>query len=160
MKKLLLFAAFIIFAAACSDNGKDKPVVEEYEIDLKPNINDPWEWRYITLADGETVSETDAWDIAVLRYKLAEMAIRTPFDSEERTISYMAMGPGGPAIGEKNIVWSGVEAVDFAFETMPPVYTVLPAHTFLSAGEDREYRVKFTGYDAQSGILIMEVEEI
>lgn len=160
MKKLFLFAAIILFAAACSDNGGDKPKVQEYEIALAPNTNDPWEWAYITLADGEVVDEEDVWDIAVLRYKLAEMAILTPFDSEERTIRYMAMGPGGPSIGEKNIVWSGIEAVDFAFETMPPAYTALPAHDFLSADGKRTYRVKFTGYDVQNGILIMEVEKL
>ncbi len=133
---------------------------EEYEVDLEPNTNEPWEWAYISLADGTVVAEDAGWDIAILRYKFAEMAIRTPFDEEELPIKYMVTGQGMPSIGEKNIVWSGIEAVDFSLETMPPVYTELPAHEFLSADEQHTYSVQFTAYDSTSGTLTMTVEEV
>jgi hypothetical protein len=156
MKNLLLLAALLL-AAACSKNDENPRGVE---IALEPNTVTPWEWRYITLPDGVAVTENDAWDIAILRYKFAEMAIRTPFDTEAHPIKHMVTGQGRPTIGTReDLVWSGIEAIDFDFETMPPVYTALPAHNFTSADGQHTYRVQFTGYDPTNGILVMECDE-
>lgn len=170
MKKLFLIGAALL-AFACSknenpDNGGDpqgpgEPAVAEYEIALEPSTVEPWEWRYITLADGVVVTAEDAWDIAVLRYRFAEMAILTPFDEDVRPIQHMVTGAGMPTIGvREDLIWSGIEAVDFSLDKMPPEYTILPANVFLSADGERSYNVEFTGYDPQNGILIMEVQEI
>ncbi len=171
MKKLFLIGvALLAFACSNDDNKKNDGDVQEYEIALEPNNNNPWEWRYITLADGETVEEANAWDIAILRYSAAEMAIRTSFDEENDTypIKYMTGGPGGPGIGvREDLVWSGVKAMDMATRPddpdmfqMPPVYLRLPAHEFTSADGEHTYSVKFTGYSYQDGILYMEVAEL
>ena len=169
MKKLFLIGAALLAFASCSKD-KDKPRTEgnEYEISLQPNSNEPWEWAFVTLADGRVVTESDAWDIAILRYSRAEMAIRTPFDTDTHPIKYMVTGPGGAGYGTReDVVWSGVKALDFKPDpsdpekfVMPPVYLQLPAHDFLSSDKKHTYRVQFTGYDYRSGILVMTVQEI
>jgi hypothetical protein len=157
MKKLLLIGAAML-TLACSKNDENPRGIE---IALEPNTATPWEWRYITLPDGAVVTENDAWDIAILRYQFAEMAILTPFDTETHPIKHMVTGQGRPTVGTReNLVWSGIEAMDFDFATMPPVYTLLPAHDFTSADGQHTYRVQFTGYSSEDGILVMECEEI
>ncbi len=131
-----------MFAAACSNNDKKNDAVREYTLPIEFNTAEPWEWEYISLGDGTLVTENDDWDIAVLKYRAAEMAIKMPSDTEERPISYMVTGQGRPSIGEKNIVWSGLEAVDFAFDVMPPQYVLLPPRTF------GDYEVQFF-YDGE-----------
>jgi hypothetical protein len=170
MKKMFLLAALAIFAVACSDEGKSNDeentvVVEEYTINLEPNTVDPWEWRYITLDDGAVVEENDGWDIAISRYSRADMAIRTPLDEdrgdENPPLQYMDTSSGRPSLGtRRDIVWSGIKAFELVLETMPPVYTLLPAHDFRSFDGEHTYQVEFTGYDPRTGILIMKVEEI
>ncbi len=159
MKNLLLIAVLAL-TVSCSNDGKNTDWGTDYSISLAPTTTEPWDWAYISLADGEVVAQTDEWDIAILRYKLAEMAIRTPFDDEVFPIQHMVMGSGGPSIGETEMVWSGIEAVDFSLETMPPVYTMLDPSLFISADSQRTYKVQFTGYDSTTGVLTMRVAEV
>ncbi len=163
MKKLLLIGAALL-AFACSKNEGEKPRDGEYAIALEPNTNDPWEWRYITLADGEVVEETGRWDIAILRYSAAEMAILTPSDEDIHPIKHMV----GRGIGiREDLVWSGIKAMELAphpddpdMFQMPPAYLELPAREFTSADGEHTYSVKFTGYSYRDGILYMTVKEI
>lgn len=176
--------AAAVLAVACGDKdgGPVGGEAKKYSVEAIPtSSSDPWEWTYVTLDDGATVDAADDWDIAISRYRLAEIAIRTNSGTSgpgsggvvmaggevqpdsERPISYMAMGPQGPGIGTMNISWSGVEAVDFSFEVMPPQYTMLPASTFRSADGERFYKVQFTGYlndEGQPGYLTFEVTEV
>ncbi len=169
MKKLLLTGVAML-ALACSTNDDKDNSAHEYEVALGPNSVEPYQWTYVSIADGEVVGEEDGWDIKILRYSRAEMAIGTPFDEDlgddNPPLKYMSMGPGGPSIGTRtDIVWSGVKAVDFAPDPqdpdkfkMPPTYLMLPPHDFLSADGEHTYRVQFTDY--AEGTLVMTVADI
>lgn len=175
MKKMLLIGAALI-AFACSKNDETP---RDGGFVLEMGLTNDWDWFYVSLDDGTEVAEDADWDIAILRHSAAEVAIRTKTgrvvdgelvpDSYEVPIRYMSMtmGPSGPTpiIGEMDIAWSGAEVVDFsmAAEDMPPTYVETPANIFRSADGERDYRVKFTGYDRVRGEpvrITMVVEEL
>lgn len=174
--------AVALLAVACNDKGKDnepKYQAKEYDIDAVPTTNDPWDWTYVSLANGAVTNADGAWDIAISRYKYAEVAIKTNSGTSgsrqggvvkngvvvadtEQPISYMDTSSGRPTVGEKNISWSGVEAIDFGFAEMPPKYTLLPASTFRSADGAHYYIVQFTAYlddNDNPGYITMMVAE-
>lgn len=151
--KLLAFIALVVLAVACSKNDDEKGA-KTYTVNIQPTVDTAqapadWEWAYISLADGTVaLVEPAEWDIAVLRYMYVEMAIKTPSDTAVKPIKFMQ----GRSIGETNIVWSGVEALDFGFDKMPPQYTSPGPHTWGT------HTVQFTAYDYTTGELTFEVE--
>lgn len=175
-------AAACLALAGCKDDNKEQPWGEEYSFEAVLTSNNPWDWAYISLAEGTVVDETGDWDIAVSLYHYAKNVVKTRsgvvVDGVVRADAEYAVPAigGNPTTGFTlvqlpGVVWSGIFAVDFVIDpadpnyVMPPSYKMLPANVFVSHDGTKRYKVQFTGFSPTAASsrnvrIALRVEEV